>query len=176
MSGSSSNDELGCGGCIVAILLIGAVIGAIISVAALIDPFSWMPPVGEIWAECEDDYATSADECDLAERYPGFWGHVAVNFAYTRRARSPWAGWRGVRSNCGRRARSVSPPVGRSSATGQRARASDSRAVGAGRWPSYPRSPSYESCRCEVVRVNRQRDPALWALLRSAGETREMVK
>jgi hypothetical protein len=82
MSGSSSNDELGCGGCIVAILLIGAVIGAIISVAALIDPFSWMPPVGEIWAECEDDYATSADECDLAERYPGFWGHVAVNFAY----------------------------------------------------------------------------------------------
>jgi hypothetical protein len=76
------------------VLVIGAVVAAVISVAALIDPFSWMPPLGEIWAECEDDYATAVDECDLAERYPGFWGHVAVNFAYAV-ASAAALGWLG---------------------------------------------------------------------------------
>jgi hypothetical protein len=52
------------------------------TVAAVIDPFSWMPPVGEIWADCEDNYATAVDECELADRYPGFWGHAVINFAY----------------------------------------------------------------------------------------------
>ena len=73
---------MGCGGCIAAVLVIGAVVAAVISVAALIDPFSWMPPLGEIWAECEDDYATAVDECELADRYPGFWSHAVINFTY----------------------------------------------------------------------------------------------
>ena len=73
---------LGCGGCIVAVLVVAAVVAAVISTAALIDPFSWMPPVGEIWADCEDDYRTSVDECELAERYPGFWGHAIINFVW----------------------------------------------------------------------------------------------
>ena len=63
-------------------LLIGAVVDAVISVAALVDPFSWMPSVSEVWAECSDDYATSADECDLETRYPGFWLHALANFAW----------------------------------------------------------------------------------------------
>ena len=73
---------MGCGGCIVAVLAIGAVVAAVISLAAVIDPFSWMPPVSDIWADCDDDYATERDECELATRYPGFWVHALVNFTY----------------------------------------------------------------------------------------------
>ena len=42
-----------------------------------------MPPVGEIWEDCSDDWKTEADECDLHRRFPGFWLHAIVNFAYT---------------------------------------------------------------------------------------------
>jgi hypothetical protein len=56
-------------------------VAAVISIAAIVDPFSWLPPVGEIWAHCEEDPDTEPD-CDLAERYPGFWEHVIANFAY----------------------------------------------------------------------------------------------
>ena len=62
------------------ILLIALVVAAVISVAALVDPFSWMPPIGEIFGDCPD---TAEGECDLGKRYPGFWLHVIVNFAYT---------------------------------------------------------------------------------------------
>jgi hypothetical protein len=48
----------------------------------LVDPFSWMPPVGEVWADCDDDYGTDRDECALANRFPGFWWHAAVNLLY----------------------------------------------------------------------------------------------
>ncbi len=82
MNEDVSAEGVGCGGCIAAVLAIGAVVAAVISIAALIDPFAWMPPVGEIWADCEDNYATAVDECELADRYPGFWGHAVVNFAY----------------------------------------------------------------------------------------------
>lgn len=82
MTEDGSGDGWGCGGCIAAILVIGAVAAAVISIAALIDPFSWMPPVGDIWADCQDDYATAGDECELASRYQGFWVHALVNFAY----------------------------------------------------------------------------------------------
>ncbi len=82
MSSDEPGAGWGCGGCLGALFVIGAVVATVISIAALIDPFSWMPPLGEIWAECDDDYATSVDECDLEERYPGFWGHAVVNFAW----------------------------------------------------------------------------------------------
>ena len=84
MSGQGQGE--GCGGCgtlIVAVLVFGAVAAAAISLTALIDPFDWMPPVGEIWEDCDDDWKTSVNECDLHERFPGFWGHAIVNFAYT---------------------------------------------------------------------------------------------
>lgn len=76
----------GCGsGCAVAfvvMLVIGAVIAAAISITALIDPFAWMPPVAEVWEDCSDDWKTEVNECDLHQRFPGFWVHAIVNFAY----------------------------------------------------------------------------------------------
>jgi hypothetical protein len=66
------------GGCLALLLLllvVGAIVAAVISLAALVDPFDWMPPVGEIWEDCEGD-------CALAHRFPGFWWHAAANLLY----------------------------------------------------------------------------------------------
>ena len=83
---SEPRSEDGCGaGCVgvfVVILIIGAIGAAAISLTALIDPFDWMAPVGEIWEECTDDYDTEVSECDLHRRFPGFWGHAIANLAY----------------------------------------------------------------------------------------------
>lgn len=73
----------GCAAAFVAMLVIGAVIAAAISITALIDPFAWMPPVAEIWEDCSDDWKTDVNECDLHQRFPGFWVHASVNFAYS---------------------------------------------------------------------------------------------
>jgi hypothetical protein len=62
------------------ILVIAAVVAALLSVAALVDPFAWMPSAGEMWSDCE---STDATGCDLDERFPGIWGHAAVNLVYT---------------------------------------------------------------------------------------------
>ena len=62
--------------------MIALVIAAAISVAALVDPFSWMPPIGGIFGDCNDKLGTAADECDLGTRYPGFWWHVIINLLY----------------------------------------------------------------------------------------------
>ena len=72
----------GCVTLIVAALVIGIVVSVAISLAALIDPFDWMPPVAEIWEECSDDWKTSVNECNLHTRFPGFWGHAIANFTY----------------------------------------------------------------------------------------------
>ena len=73
----------GCAGLFVASLVLGAVVAAAISITALIDPFAWMPPVAEIWEDCSDDWKTDLNECDLHQRFPGFWVHASINFAYT---------------------------------------------------------------------------------------------
>jgi hypothetical protein len=39
--------------------------------------------VNEVWSDCSDDYGTDRDECALANRFPGFWGHVIGNLVYT---------------------------------------------------------------------------------------------
>ena len=78
----AKNDDLGCGGCIAGAIALALVIAAVISIAAIIDPFSWMPTVSEVWADCSDDYDTDGDECDLDTRFPGFWWHVVGNIAY----------------------------------------------------------------------------------------------
>lgn len=80
------NDEPGdgCSGCLtlfLVVVVIALVVMAIISVAALVDPFSWMPPVAEIWEDCEEGRG-GVDDCDLAARFPGFWGHTVANLAY----------------------------------------------------------------------------------------------
>ena len=63
-------------------LVVGAIVAAVISVAALVDPFSSLPPVGEIWEDCQEDYDTPGDDCELSTRFPGFWGNVIASFAY----------------------------------------------------------------------------------------------
>lgn len=69
------SDTGGCFAFFLVIVLIALVAAAIISLAALVDPFSWLPPVGKIWQHCEGD-------CDLAHRFPGFWPHVLANLGY----------------------------------------------------------------------------------------------
>jgi hypothetical protein len=76
------SEASGCAGCLLALLVLGAVVFALISLAALVDPFSWIPTVGDVWADCEDDPATDRADCDLAARFPGFWWHAAVNLVY----------------------------------------------------------------------------------------------
>jgi len=47
----------------------------LISLAALVDPFGGLPPVSEVWADCEGD-------CALAHRFPGFWRHVVLTLVH----------------------------------------------------------------------------------------------
>jgi hypothetical protein len=82
MRGQGQQEWSGCGTLIVAIFLFGVAVAAAISLAAIVDPFSWLPPVGEIWEDCERNYDTSADDCALATRFPGFWPHTIANLAY----------------------------------------------------------------------------------------------
>jgi hypothetical protein len=74
--GSSSSGGGGCGGPIAVLLVIGAIVAAAISLAAIVDPLGWMPSLDVLWADCDGD-------CALADRFPGFWWHVVVNLAYT---------------------------------------------------------------------------------------------
>jgi len=78
-----SADASGCGACFAAVVLLGFVAAALISLAALVDPFSWLAPIDEVWAECDEDLGSPGDECALENRFPGFWWHAAVNLAYT---------------------------------------------------------------------------------------------
>ena len=55
--------------------MVAAIVSAAISLAALVDPFDWMPSVHAIWADCDGD-------CALAHRFPGFWWHAIANLAY----------------------------------------------------------------------------------------------
>jgi len=75
---SSSGKETAGGGCIalfVLLIVVALIVMGIISLAALIDPFDWMPRVHEIWKDCSGD-------CALAHRFPGFWWHAVANLLY----------------------------------------------------------------------------------------------
>jgi hypothetical protein len=72
---SSQAEGGGCLGLFLVLMVIALVAMAVISFAALIDPFDWMPRVGTIWADCSGD-------CALAHRFPGFWWHAAANLVY----------------------------------------------------------------------------------------------
>jgi hypothetical protein len=92
MSANQQQEGSGCAAFVVVILVVAAVVAGVISIAALVDPFSWMPPVNEVWKGCEDNLRTAKDECALANRFPGFWGHVIANFAWSVAAVG-LAGW-----------------------------------------------------------------------------------
>src|SRR4051794_37562799 len=68
----------GCGVILVGLLVIGLLAAALISLGALVDPFSWMPSVGQIWRDCDE----TRQDCDLAARFPGFWPHLIANLGY----------------------------------------------------------------------------------------------
>jgi hypothetical protein len=77
MASRSTRSDEG-GGCLaffLIILVVGLIVMAIISLAAAVDPFDWMPRVGQIWADCSGD-------CALAHRFPGFWWHAVANLIY----------------------------------------------------------------------------------------------
>jgi uncharacterized membrane protein YhaH (DUF805 family) len=75
---ANSNGKSSSGGCwalIALVIVVGAIVAAAISLAAIVDPFDWMPSARQIWAHCEGD-------CALAHRFPGFWWHVVANLVY----------------------------------------------------------------------------------------------
>jgi NADH:ubiquinone oxidoreductase subunit 3 (subunit A) len=80
--GQGEGDGGGCIAIFVVLLVIAAVVAALVSLAAIIDPFSWMPTAAEMWEDCSDDYATDRDECAWSNRFPGFWLHAIVNLLY----------------------------------------------------------------------------------------------
>jgi hypothetical protein len=86
-SGAGKSSGGGCGALIAIALVVGAIVAAAMSLAALVDPFNWMPSVAEIWADCDGD-------CELAHRFPGFWWHVISNltFAAVAVAATVWFG------------------------------------------------------------------------------------
>jgi len=79
MADHGGNDNGGCAGLgcglFVIAMAIAAVVAAAISLAALVDPFDWMPTAARIWEDCEGD-------CELAHRFPGFWWHAVANLVY----------------------------------------------------------------------------------------------
>ncbi len=79
MSSEKTSDSETAWGCVGVFIAIAVVVAVAISLAALVDPFSWMPSVGEIWDDCEG----SGNACELAARFPGFWWHAVLNLAYT---------------------------------------------------------------------------------------------
>jgi hypothetical protein len=74
-SSSSKGTGGGCLGLIVLLVVVALVVMGVISLAALIDPFDWMPTVHRIWEDCSGD-------CALAHRFPGFWWHAIANLLY----------------------------------------------------------------------------------------------
>lgn len=81
MSRSERDPDAGCGGCLAVLFVIGASVAAAMALAALVDPFSWMPPIDDVFADCPPAPEVNGS-CDLSDRYPGFWLHVIVNLAY----------------------------------------------------------------------------------------------
>src|SRR5690348_12810980 len=82
--GMASQREGGSGcAVIIGIMVVFAlVVAAVTSVAALVDPFSWLPPIGVIFGSCGDNPDTAVAGCDFGTGYPGFWWHVLINFVY----------------------------------------------------------------------------------------------
>lgn len=72
----------GCWGWFGIVLLVGLVVMALISLAAVVDPFDWLPTASAVWAGCQDDPGIPGSQCALAHRFPGFWEHAIVNLMY----------------------------------------------------------------------------------------------
>jgi hypothetical protein len=64
------------------VVVIALVLSAVVAVAALLDPFDWVPPLGVVFGSCGDAPAKARRGCDWGSQYPGFWGHVIANLVY----------------------------------------------------------------------------------------------
>ena len=74
--GQGQDDGGGCLALFAVLLAIGAAVAALLSIAALIDPFSWMPAAGELWEDCPAEYENprpgrSVRSGSLTVRNPG---------------------------------------------------------------------------------------------------------
>lgn len=76
-------DGSGCGTLFGWLILLGIVVAAAMSIAALVDPFSKLPTVADVWADCPPAEHGPDGTCDLEDRHPGFWGKVAGSLTYT---------------------------------------------------------------------------------------------
>ncbi len=81
-SGQGQDGGGGCAALFAGLLVIAAIVAGLVSLAALIDPFSWMPTAAELWEDCQDDWDTERDECAWNNRFPGIWVHAIVNLLY----------------------------------------------------------------------------------------------
>lgn len=86
MAAQGNNDADGCAGCLgflAVAFVIALIIGAVISIAALVDPFSWLPSVTEVWEDPDSDGDYGFEEAAFKERYPDFGWRVVANVAWT---------------------------------------------------------------------------------------------
>jgi hypothetical protein len=106
----------GCG-CLLGGLALLVAIALLISLAALVDPFGRLPTVGAVWS-CEDEAG-----CELAERYPGFWGQTALSLLWTAAAGGLLLWLAGLAADLRerRRDRFLSPAAARACREGRRA-------------------------------------------------------
>lgn len=95
MAEGTQDDGYGCGIAVALVVVAAVVFWTVVSVAALVDPFSVLPPVGDVWADCPDDVPAAGGSCDLLDRYPGFAVHVVASFAWALAAVLA-LGWLGV--------------------------------------------------------------------------------
>jgi len=79
----STSGGSGCFTLFIWLMVIGAVVAAAMSIAALADPFAKLPTVAEMWADCPPAEPAPDGSCELEDRYPGFWGKVIGSLAYT---------------------------------------------------------------------------------------------
>ena len=69
-------------GCLAWLFGLAVVVAAAMALSALVDPFSWMPPIGDVFADCPPAVEVNGS-CELVDRYPGYWVHLLINIAYS---------------------------------------------------------------------------------------------
>lgn len=77
------------------VMVICAVLAAVMSVAALVDPFAWMPSANELWSDCQESDVARFGSCDWSDRFPDIWWHAGLNLLYAIAALIALAGLAG---------------------------------------------------------------------------------
>jgi hypothetical protein len=69
-------------GCLAWVFGLALVVAAAMALSALVDPFSWIPPIADVFADCPPAVEVNGS-CELEDRYPGYWLHALINVAYS---------------------------------------------------------------------------------------------